>query len=103
MLDCQLTHDFIGKKSYRILSYESNDQCRKIMRGVSPTVFLGSHLASRWSNLESFIWYTWHLRSGHKVTYTIKGNVTSHCVRHLKRSAGRGRRPLHSQLYPPPR
>ena len=28
------------------------------MRGVSPTVFLGSHLASRWSNLESFIWYT---------------------------------------------
>ena len=27
-------------------------------------MFLGSHLASRWSNLESFIWYTWHLRSG---------------------------------------
>ena len=42
------------------------------MRGVSPTVFLGSHLASRWSNLESFIWYTWHLKSGHKVTYTVK-------------------------------
>ena len=34
------------------------------MRGVSPTVFLGSHLASQWSNFESFIWYTWHLRSG---------------------------------------
>src|SRR3989337_1696297 len=45
---------------------------RKSMRGVSPTVFLGSHLASRWSNLESFIWYTWHLRYRHKVTYTVK-------------------------------
>ena len=38
MLDCQLTHDLIGKKSYSILSYESNDQCRKIMRGVSNSV-----------------------------------------------------------------
>ena len=46
MLDCQLKDDYIGKKSYSILSYESNDQCRKIMRRVSPTVFL----ASRWSN-----------------------------------------------------
>ena len=72
MLDCQLKDDYIGKKSYSILSYESNDQCRKIMRGVSPTVFLGSHLASQWSNLESFIWYMWHLRFGHKVTYTVK-------------------------------
>ena len=72
MLDCQLKDDYIGKKSYRILSYESNDQCRKIMRGVSPIVFLSSHLASRWLNLESFIWYTWHLRSGDKVTYTVK-------------------------------
>ena len=42
------------------------------MWGASPTMFLGSHLASQWSNLESFIWYTWHLRSGHKVTYTVK-------------------------------
>jgi len=63
-------HDSLTQSS--ILSYESNDQCRKIMRGVSPTVFLGSHLASRWSNLESFIWYTWHLRSGHMVTYIVK-------------------------------
>ena len=33
MLDCQLKDDYIGKKSYSILSYESNDQCRKNYEG----------------------------------------------------------------------
>ena len=45
---------------------------RKIMGDVSNSVPRLAPLASRWSSLESFIWYTWHLRSGDKVTYTVK-------------------------------
>ena len=33
---------------------------------------LDTHIGSRGLNPAPFIWYTWHLRSGHMVTYTVK-------------------------------
>ena len=84
MLDCQLKHDYIGKKSYSILSYESNDQCWEIMRGgLSNSV---PRLAPSITVVELGVIHLVHVAS----QIWTQGDATSHFLRHLKRRAGGG-------------